>query len=303
MKSKPKNLLLPFLTICLVLYAIFLSDKLGKFVIDGLMLTVNCVLPTGLPFMIISDLYRSLAYSNSGGILEKIFERVFGMPRAALGCFLCGNICGFPIGAMGVGDLYKNGMIDKKRAERLIPISNNPSLSFIVGGVGLGMYKDIKAGILLAASVQLSAVITGLILREKRCKIEKNDYYSCQKFDFVASVKRSGLAFVSIASFITVFSVIAGALEIFLPEQIKPIVALFLEVTRGARFFSSYGVSIPLSISLCAFTLTFGGISVLMQSMALLNDLDIKFTPYVFIKFLQGIFAFIISYILCLFMY
>lgn len=303
MKSKIKSLLLPFSTVCLVLYAVFLSDRLGKFVVEGLLLTVNCVLPTGLPFMIISDLYRSLAYSSGGSIWERMFKAIFGMPRAALGCFLCGNICGFPIGAMGVGDLYKNGVIDKKRAERLIPISNNPSLSFIVGGVGLGMYKNMKAGIVLAIAVQLSAVITGMVLRKKGSIIEENDYYSSQKFSFIASVKRSGLAFVSIASFIMVFSVVAGVLETFLPESVKPIVALLLEVTRGAKFFASCGTALPLSISLCAFTLTFGGISVLMQSMALLNDLDLKFTPYVFIKLMQGIFAFIISYCLCIFIY
>ena len=87
------------------------------------------------------------------------------------------------------------------------------------------------------------------------------------------------------------------------PDCMKPVVALFLEVTRGARFFSAAKVALPLSIPLSAFTLGFGGISVLMQSMALTSDLDISFSPYVFLKLTQGIFAFFISYCICIFIY
>lgn len=303
MRTRLKKLLLPISTICLVLYAIFLSDKLGKFVIEGLHITINYVLPTGLPFMIISDLYRSLISTCNGGIYERIFCGIFGLPKEALGCFLCGNICGFPIGAIGAGELYKSRIIDKKSAERLIPISNNPSLSFVVGGVGLGIYNDIKAGVILALSVILSAAMTGVIFRGKNKTDKENVNFTSHKFNLVESVKKCGLAFVSIASFIMVFSVLAGILETLLPDFMKPVVALFLEVTRGARFFSSAKIALHLSISLSAFTLGFGGISVLMQSMALTSDLDISFSPYVFLKLTQGIFAFFISYCICIFIY
>ena len=296
MKTRIKGLLLPLSTVCLILYAVFLSDKLSEFVIEGLWLTVNCVLPTGLPFMIISDLYTSLVSYSDSGFFGRIFGVLFGMPDEAVGCYLTGSICGFPIGAMGVGDLYLRGSIDKERAERLIPIANNPSLSFIIGGVGLGMYKDLRVGIMLASAVQLSAIITGIILRKKISKKQNTGFITRQNYSFIASVKKSGLAFISIASFIMVFSVIGGVLEILLPDVFMPLVALFLEVTRGVKFFSSASMPFSLSLSLSAFTLAFGGISVLMQSMALLSNCNLKYTPYIFIKLLQGIFAFIITY-------
>ena len=280
--------------LCMTLiYGLMLSGEVGEYVKDGMRLAVECVVPTALPFMIVSDVYVCYGRPERIRWLKMWFESVFGLPGCGLAAFICGNISGFPIGAKMTSDLYRSGMLKRGDAQRLAALSNNPSCAFIVGGVGMGIYGDARLGFLLLISVYSATVLCGIITRKKRDKSDFAYINSEQKYDFIESVKTAGLSSVSIISFISIFSGINGIIK----KRIKYAPALYLfsavsEVTNAVKIFSSEAhLSDCLSLSLTAFALGFGGVCVGLQSSVFTVAAGLKMKNYYLIKLMEGILA------------
>lgn len=274
-----------------VMCGLMLSGEMSTYVTEGISLAVKSVIPSSLPFMIISDFYTHYGHPERISILKKIFSVCLGLPATALGPFICGNVGGFPIGTRMSVDLYLRGGIDRTSAERLIALSSNPSCAFVIGAVGLGIYGDIRIGFILLVSIYLSCALCGFITNHKINKIDFDEFISEQNYNFVKSVKSSGASLVSIISFISFFSVVAGLVK----NHVKNVFAssfiiMLLEVTNAVKIFA-YNDSLPelFRIALTAFSLGFGGLSVMMQSSIFTEGTDLSMKKYMSIKLFQGV--------------
>ena len=76
----------------------------------------------------------------------------------------------------------------------------------------------------------------------------------------------------------------------------KGIVLGTLECTGGLKTLSTLGIS-TLSLPICALTCGFGGLSVIMQSVAYLKKAKIKTAPFIFSKLLSAVVNFIYALI------
>ena len=275
----------------ILFFGICLSGEISEYIKDGIRLATELVIPTSFPFMIISDVY--VYYGKPGDIrlLRKAFTAIFGISDTDLPAFICGNICGFPIGAKMVADIYSLGRISKDEAERLLPLCNNPSCAFIIGGVGLGIYHDMRVGILLLTATYFATALCGMLTRKKCNKIVFNEHNIEQKFDFVVSVKSAGLNSIGIISFISVFSAINGIIKKRVKyAPILYIISAFSEVTNAVKTFSDSTLLSPrISLTLTAFSLGFGGICVGMQSAVFATNLGLKMKKYYLIKLLNAL--------------
>ena len=279
------------LLLCTMSFGLLFSSEAGEYVKEGMKISVGCVLPSSFPFMIISDFYVSYGAPENIRPLRRLFTSSFGFAPSDLAPFICGNVGGFPIGAKLISEKYEMGMISKEDAERLIPLCNNPSCAFIVGGIGLGMYKDLKIGIALLLSVYLSTVICGIITKTKRKEsvFAKNNIR--QNYNFTLSVKNAGYSCIGIISFISIFSVMIGIIK----KRLKSALLLYLfsafsEVTNAVNLFSSDTIFPPvLSLSMSAFSLGFGGVCVGMQSSVFTLPSGLSMRKYYPIKLLEGI--------------
>ena len=99
----------------LFLYVLYLlirypteSTLLAK---DGLLIWFHTMLPTLMPFMILSTLMVSMHLTDFLG------------PKRY--CIVMGFLCGFPMGAKIVNDLYKTDQLSQKEAELLMGFCNN----------------------------------------------------------------------------------------------------------------------------------------------------------------------------------
>ena len=72
-----------------------------------------------------------------------------------------------------------------------------------------------------------------------------------------------------------------------------------LEATQGCAAIAASGA--PLALPLCAFLVTFGGGSILAQQLAFLTGAGVKAGPFIGIKILQGIAAFLLCLAFCSF--
>lgn len=240
---------------------------------------------------------------------------------------LLGTISGYPVGAKVVCNLKNQKVISKTEAERLISFTNNSGPLFILGTVGIALFKDKRIGIILLVSHILASLAVGYCFRFwKKDKLDVN-FRETQFNSKLAplkisdigeilgtSIKKAISSILSIGGFIVIFSVILSILEnsgIFdvitlffyklgIPRDISiSIITGFIELTNGVNLSSELYQFFPLfSILLTSFLLGFGGISVLLQVYSIIAKEGISIKPYFYGKLLQGIFACIITFIL-----
>lgn len=268
-----------------------LSSVMAELVKEGLSLAIRCVIPTAFPFMIISEYYIFYGAPESLSAVRGIFKRIFGTSENALGAYIVGNICGFPLGAKILCEEYGRGNLEKGECERLLAYCENPSVAFVVGAVGSGMLGSIRRGIILLILVQASTVMCGLIYREKASNLSNCTNNTRQKPIFVNAVKASGRSCIDIVSFITAFSVICGLIKKALGKGlISGVIISVTEITNALSYFTSTAY-IPSTVRFffIGFALGFGGICVMMQTAIFSSQKELSLFPYLKIKFSQGL--------------
>lgn len=300
-KEKALSSLGFILSVFLLLIALIYSPYLKEGVLNGFKRAFLLVVPTLFPFFIISDLLLSNPEVKKNGIISKFFERLFGINGLGISAFLLGNTCGFPVGVKVASQLFKSGAISKNELINLCSISNNPSLAFVISGIGIGLYSDVKKGIVLYLSVLFSSVIIGLINNTKGITSSEKAHITRQSFNFINSVKAATDSSITIASLIALFSAIGSIIKtIPAPPFIYVIFLSFTEVctacisiVEGKTFLGS------LSLPLTAFSMAFSGACVHMQAFSFLPK-DFPKGQYVFNKVLQGIIAALITLVYCI---
>ena len=322
-----------FIPTCVCLFTIFLlifSNANLSSAKTGLALWANSVVPSLLPFFIATEL---LGYTNIisvlGKLLNKLMKPIFNVPGEGAFPFIMGIISGYPMGAKIVSNLKSEGICTKVEAERLLAFTNNSGPLFIIGTVGIGLFKDASTGILLFITHILACLTVGFTFRFWKCSKRFETKGVCplssQKIVSISnlgevlstSIMNAINTIFLIGGFIVLFSVIISILENSgildaLAHFIYPILNIFnvplnfadgiftglLELTNGICNISNISTkSISINIIICAFLLGFGGISIMLQILSIISKAKISIKPYIIGKLLQGIFAAIYTFI------
>lgn len=276
------------------------SEIAIEYVTLGLKLSVNSVIPSLFPFMVISELIvRSGAASVISRPLARPARALFGVSKEGASVFLLGAICGFPIGARSAVRLYDEGKIDKDELTALMDFSNNPSSAFVISAVGVSLFGNRRLGLLLYVITLLSAVSVGVMRNICTKRKGKGEYApSCARVsslkisDFTDSVTSSAIGVINVCAFVVFFSVVVGTLGIVLdsfgaPRNIRALIFSLLEMTGGASAASALSPTI-LGALLAAFCLGWSGLSVHCQVLSLCGT-RIGAMRYVISKLIQGI--------------
>ena len=319
-------------TICLV----FFSNSNLVAAKKGLDLWANNVVPALFPFFVATEL---LSYTNVcerlSRLLEKIMRPIFNVPGNGAYAFILGLISGYPVGAKIVTLLRNSNKCSKNEGNRMLAFTNNSGPLFVIGTVGITLFKSSTIGILLLVTHILASITVGIILGIiSRFKfkytvenISNSGYTSfnskqCNLSNLGEVLGNSILSAIKttlvIGGFVVLFSVIISILNtsnllsicaytlqpIFKLFNIdisfiKPILTGLLELTNGVSLVSGVPCkALTTNIVLCAFLLGFGGLSVLLQVLSIISKSDLSIKTYLFAKLLQGIIAGTYTYIL-----
>ena len=324
-----------FIPACICLFTMFLlifSNSNLSSAKTGLSLWANSVVPSLLPFFIATEL---LGYTNVVSILGKLLNRfmrpIFNVPGEGAFPFVMGIISGYPMGAKIVSNFKSQGICTNEEAERLLAFTNNSGPLFIIGTVGIGLFKDTNTGILLFLTHILACLTVGFLFRWWKSGRKKRTAFLQDSSNSVPSkVSLSNLGEVLASSimsaintvfliggFIVLFSVIISILENSgildaIGSFISPILNIFgipvsyadgiltglLELTNGVCSVAGIiNKSISTNIIICAFLLGFGGISITLQILSITSKAKISIKPYIIGKLLQGTFAAFYTYL------
>ncbi len=299
-KAKSKNNFLALLVFSISAIMIIMKQALVKNAIEmSLKICISTIIPSVFPFMILSDyLICNFTISNDSKP-SRLLCKLFSINPSGLLPFLIGNICGFPLGAQMATKLYEKKHMKREEYERLIPLCSNPSLAFIISGVGMGMRGSLKEGLVLYISVVLSTIVTGVIWRNKNSASYFHGISEDRSFSMTESIRSAAMSSIYISTYIVFFSILIALVKsLGMPKLVTLAVASFLEIGNAASIISQADIGY-LSLPLTAFSLAFSGLSVYMQ-IACFSAVKGWNKYYMKIKFTEGVIAFIVTFVLLL---
>ncbi|MDO5555475.1 MAG: sporulation integral membrane protein YlbJ [Clostridia bacterium] len=322
------------LFICLfTMFLLIFSNSNLSSAKTGLTLWANSVVPSLLPFFIATEL---LGYTNIisllGKSLTKFMKPIFNVPGEGAFPFIMGIISGYPMGAKIVSTFKEQSICTNDECERLIAFTNNSGPLFIIGTIGVGLFKDAKIGFLLFLTHILACITVGFLFRWwKSNKRKRTSCINVNNKNFQSKISLSNLGeilafsimnsintILLIGGFIVLFSVVISILDDskilqFFANSISPVLNVFnipnkfaegiltglIEVTNGVCSVSAISNKyISTNIIICAFLLGFGGISITLQILSITSKSEISIKPYIFGKLLQGVFAAFYTYLI-----
>lgn len=287
----------------------------STFVTDGIKLYFACVLPTLFPYLFITAVLSSLSVTKK---ISKVFSPITSKLFLVNGCvgyaLLLSVMSGYPVGAKMVSDLKNNGYLSTTEAQRASTFCSTPSPMFLIASVGAITFNNKNLGAVAFAVTLLSALITGIIFsfyhrKEKPITPtpitngEKNDLFFDSVYSAVISVLVVGgiitlfYTFTEILLFFKLLAPIESIVNYLFGNQLfgKGIALGLFECTKGLKGLAVSGASakslLPIICALCSF----GGLSVIFQSISYLKKAKLKTAPFVFSKLLSAVISYFLG--------
>lgn len=282
---------------------------------QGIALWANTVLPALLPFFICADFMIALGLpAIVGSFFENAFQKIFRTSGSAAFVFIVSITSGYPIGARIIGRMKERGEITDKEGIRMLSFCSTSGPLFMLGAVGAGMLGSTAAGIVIALSHYSAALANGLLFRILNRKAEVNATKSVNHFKYANLAEKSILEILtdSILSSLKTLGIICCYIVIFV--YVTDLVEMtgclniaggfssgffkgLIEMTVGLYEISLIGtVGLRLKCTVAAFLISFGGISIMAQSLSVIGGLKITPFHYTFMKLCHGFLAAAIAY-------
>ena len=242
--------------------------------IEGIKICLLTVLPSLLPFFVLSILLTSVLTGAASGLLRPI-GRLCRMPAGSEPLLLLGLLGGYPSGAQSVTQAYTQGQISQADARRLLGFCSNAGPAFLFGMASTA-FEDPWIPWLLWGVHILSAILTGILLpgsSKLQTRIAPTD-----PITLPWALEKSIRIMAKVCGWIILFRVILAFCDRWFlwlfPAELQVLLCGILELANGCVQLGSIPDS-SLRFIICAGTLGFGGISVLMQTVSVTAPLGL----------------------------
>lgn len=320
LKLSKNQIITIFITLFIILFIINLNTCMQS-TFTGLNLVIKAILPAIFPFSVICNLiihYDGISfYSN---ILGPIICKPLKLSNCSSFPIVASLLCGYPLGCKYCCDLYELGYISKEEYLRLLNIASNASPIFLIGSVGAAMLGNIKYGFILLLGNYFAPLIIGFFTKKNTHEFNNSNEYPLKtdgsyNFGIIikTSIENAINTTLQVGAFVIIFSIIIGIIKnnsliniIFnnvekllslSPNSLYGIFLGSIEYTNGCKILTSISSSIIFKLSAISFICSFSGLSIIGQISSFTGKFNVSLKKYSFIKFIQGIISFIITFI------
>ncbi len=289
MKLIMKNIKFIILTIILVIFILNINIVINS-TKDASYIFFNKIFISIFPFIILSDI---LIYYDYHIFLKKIFGKIvsklFNVDENSTIIFILSILTSTPSNAIYIKTMLDNNEIDISTSNKIINYTYFPSISFVVGVIGVSIYKSLKIGLILWLICILYNILIGLYLRKEKCVINnktinknKDDFFTMLKKSFYKGIDTSFI----ILSNLILFTIIINLIKeyISLNPIIMSLISGMLEMTSGIIEISILNICSINKLILTAFILTFNGFSIIFQSKSILSNYRVNIKRALIIK-------------------
>ena len=302
-----KQRIITLFCICLLLFLLVHPEEALLSAKDGMSLWLNVMIPTLLPFLILTGIL--LKTGNIPQILEPLtpfWKHFFGISPAGAYVLILGFLCGYPMGAKLVHDLYINHQISQREGEYLLTFSCNASPAFIFSYLS----QNILEGkipphslllILLSADFVCMLFFRFLVYHGNTVSSVKPEYrkketYQQDSTGVILDVSiMSGFETITrLGGYILIFSLLFTGFYHYWPfcSQNKILLTSPIELTTGLHQIAQSAFSWKIKY-ITSMTLTaFGGFCVMFQTKSVLEE-KLSILPYIFAKCLNASLVFL----------
>lgn len=300
-------LMLPVILLFIVLLLISSKTALSLATL-GLTLWLENMVPTLLPFMILSGILTGLKLQELlCRPLRGCFGRLFHTTPNGAYCIIMGFLCGFPMGAFCVANLYQKGQLSKEDSMRLIPFCNNIGpvyfYSFAVPLLGLqapsyqalplltfGMYGiPLLYGLFSGAAVKPSPAVPASLMQGG--KTEPSLFAVMDE-----AISHAGKSMLRLCGYMILFNILMLPLyALHINGFYSGILHSVFEISGGIRVLQGYLILMPekrMLLQLLMLTaLSFGGFCCAGQSECFLHAVSLSPAAYLLRRLLIALLA------------
>ncbi len=267
---------------------------------EGIALCIRSVIPSLFPFFVLSILLTSSLAGERIRLLRPL-GRLCGIADGTESLLLVGILGGYPSGAQSIAQTYRDGILSKQDATRMLAFCNFAGPAFLFGIVASKFSSSYVPWVLWGIHI-LSAVLVAVILpnRSKHPTAPRHG----TAVTLQTALQRSIRIMAGVCAWIILFRILIFFIERWflwlLPTALQVTIAGLLELTNGCcalEQISSEGLRFIISSGLLAF----GGLCVTMQTATVTSGLPLK--SYLWGKLLQTFLCVIISAMLQFFLF
>ena len=282
-----------------IVYILFFPQDAVTAAADGLVLWYERVLPSLLPFAILSNI---LIYSGFTGYLVKLLYPLLRLilPASRNGSFvlLSGFLFGFPMGSKNCAEMLKCGQLEYQEAEILFMVTNNISPVFISSYI---LCQELHMPSLIPLSylvIFLPPLIAGRLLfffTEKKQSVSNHSTTykkpaSGSQINFKiidAGIMNGFETLTRLGGYIMLFSMIASLLQkLPVPRVVTLILTGMVEITNGIAMLPDSGLPQSVQYVLAVVYTAFGGLSGIAQTSSMIRDTPLSIKHYCIAKLL-----------------
>lgn len=282
----------------------------------GLSLFASSVLPSLFPFYFCSLL---LTYMGAVGTISKAGAKsvklLYNAPKESAYVLFLSMLCGYPVGASTIYELYNAGVISQKDAKCVCSFCSTSGPVFMVGTIGGAIFANQKVGLIVLAAHYAGAIVNGLIYRKKKDDSRDVRAFSSQSdVDGLLSraISKATINMLYVGGYIVICGMIVDTLELVgirdalshlagASEPVLSAIYSLIEMTR-ASIECSKCQNLQLGVTLCTGAVSLGGLSITLQNYTFLSKCGVGFLELTLKKGTQCaismVFAFLLGFIL-----
>lgn len=301
-----KKIMYIFSLLGFLFYILLFPEEAVKAAALGLNLWYEKMLPTLLPFSILSYLFiQSGILDGLTEGLHRFIKHIFPVSSAGIYPLVAGLLFGFPMGSKITADLVKAGKLSWEEGQRLFCVCNNISPMFIASFLlndSLGR-PDLKVQTYLILYVP--PLVLYMLLNRNRDfslpdgayaqKTEKTTSMSFQIID--AGIMNGFETLAKLGGYIIIFAILAQmALLLPLPNPAFTCILVgFTEITNGISYTARQGMDFQAAYPLMMAYTAFGGLSGFAQTASMVKECGFSMVPYFLLKVFQAACAFFLA--------
>lgn len=285
-----------FLTLTLIIF-LFNLDIVINSTLSASYLFITKVFVSIFPFIILSDI---LFYFNYDLFLKKIFgniiSKLFNVSKSTSIIYVLSILTSHPTNSVYIKEMLDRKEIDENDINKILLTTYFPSIAFVIGTIGIGIYHSIKTGVFLYLTILIKNILIGIFLRGKNlCKevpsIKKNKI-TLQETISKSIIKGINTSYIILGNII-IFTIIVNLLNNYLNinNTLLSLISGMLEMTNGIFMISNLNINLSQKILLTSFILNFSGLSIIFQTTSILNKYKINIKKILIIKLIFSVIA------------
>ncbi len=288
-----KNKMIIFLAVFFCLTMVIFPEITTEASKSAISLWLNAVVPTLFPFIIMAN------FIQRTGIVRRMPMGIYPLVMALLS--------GYPMGARITAEAYRSGYIDEQNLPRILSYSMITGPAFLIGAVGVNFFHSQMSGYILAVSHYAGALLNslfygGLFIQNPSPPIGSwrlGDSYGEYLTDSILDgFKTIGIILAYIMMFMigTDLLQFSGFFRLMEQDYMASLLKGMLEMTVGCDGLSRCQCSAMTKLVLSSFLISFGGFSVIGQTVSMLKGCPIKLTQLIKMKLTHGIISAILTF-------